>query len=89
MSASTGGGIFTRGFWAATAERAISTGAQAALLAWGGGILPDVSLPWWSIPAAFGGGLVLSVLKAVAANVATGDGPGITKAEIVRECWWS
>lgn len=63
--------ILTRGFWAATAERALSTGAQAALLAWGGGVLPAVSLPWWTVPAAFAGGVVLGVLKCLVAG-ATG-----------------
>ena len=73
--------IWTSAFWRATAERALSTGAQAALLAWGGGTLPDVSLPWWSVPVAFLGGAVLALLKAVAVNQATGNGPGLTKAE--------
>jgi hypothetical protein len=68
--------IWTRGFWTATAERSISTGAQAALLAWGGGTLPDVSLPWWTVLAAFAGGFVLAVLKALAVNQRTGNGPG-------------
>lgn len=60
--------MFTRKFWADAAERAISTGAQAGLLAWGGGALPDVSLPWWTVPAAFAGGVVLSLLKSLAAR---------------------
>jgi len=73
--------IWSRQFWKATAERALSTGAQAALLAWGGGTLPDVSLPWWTVPAAFAGGVALGVLKALAAGAATGDGPSLTNAE--------
>lgn len=75
--------IWTRTFWKATAERAIATGAQAALLAWGGGVLPSVSLPWWTIPAAFGGGMVLGLLKALVVNEVTGNGPGLTDAEQV------
>ncbi len=76
-------GIFTRVFWQATAERALSTGAQAALLAWGGGALPSVSLPWWTVPAAFGGGVALGVLKClVAGGLGGGDnGPSLTGAE--------
>lgn len=77
--------IWTRAFWKATAERALSTGAQAALLAWGGGTLPSVSLPWWTVPAAFAGGAALGALKGIAVNGMTGDGPGITSAETVVE----
>lgn len=79
------GGIFTVGFWKATAERAISTGAQMVLWSWGAGTLPDVSLPWWTLPVAFLAGVALTTIKAVAANAATGDGPGATGAEVVRE----
>lgn len=77
--------IWSKAFWKATAERALSTGAQAALLAWGGGTLPAVSLPWWTVPAAFGGGAVLGVLKGLAVNAVTGDGPGLTDAEGLTE----
>jgi len=73
--------MFTRAWWRATAERALSTGAQAALLAWGGGVLPNVSLPWWTIPAAFGGGVALAVLKAMAASQVGSSGPSLTSAE--------
>lgn len=74
--------IWTRGFWKAVAERALSTGAQTALLAWGGGTLPAVSLPWWTVPAAFGGGVALGVLKGlIAERVTGGNGPGFTDAE--------
>lgn len=75
--------MWTRAFWKALAERSLSTGAQAAVLAWGGGSLPDVSLPWWTVPAAFGGGVALGVMKGIAVNQATGDGPGMTSAEQV------
>lgn len=80
-----GNDIWTAAFWRAIAERAVSTGAQAAVLAWGGGSLPDVSLPWWTVPGAFLGGAGLAVLKGVAVNQATGDGPGLTKAEVVDD----
>ncbi len=74
--------IISRAFWRATAERSLSTGAQAALLAWGGGTLPNVSLPWWTVPAAFGGGVVVAALKCMIADRVTGgDGPGFTDAE--------
>jgi hypothetical protein len=77
--------ILTRAFWNATGERALSTGAQAALLAWGGGILPNVSLPWWTVPAAFGGGVVLTVIKCMAASTTTAAGtPSLTDAEKLK-----
>ena len=75
--------MWTSAFWKAVAERALSTGAQAALLAWGGGALPDVSLPWWTVPVAFGGGVALGVLKALVVNEITGNGPGVGSAEQV------
>lgn len=75
--------IWTKAFWKAAAERALSTGAQAAVLAWGGGVLPSVSLPWWTVPAAFAGGAVLGLLKGLVVNEVTGNGPGITRAETV------
>lgn len=75
--------MFTKTFWRATLERALSTGAQAALLAWGGGFVPDVRLPWWTIPAAFAGGAVLSVLKGLAAHTITGTGPSMVDAEVL------
>lgn len=78
-------GIWTATFWKAVAERALSTGAQAALLAWGGGALPTVSLPWWTVPAAFVGGMVLGVLKGIVVNEVTGNGPGIGEVEQVIE----
>lgn len=74
--------ILTKAFWKATAERALSTGAQAALLAWGGGTLPDVSLPWWTVPAAFGGGMVVAALKCMLASTTSAAGtPSFTDAE--------
>ena len=72
--------IWTKAFWVAAAERAISTGAQCALVAWGGG-----TLPWWTVPAFFAGGAVLATLKGLAVNVATGNGPGATGAESVND----
>jgi hypothetical protein len=73
--------IFTRAFWVATRERAVSTAAQFAIGAWGGGALPDVSLPWWTVPAAAGAGAALTVLKCLAAAKVGNDGPSLTSAE--------
>lgn len=73
--------MWSKAFWKATAERAISSAAQGALLVWGGGVLPDVSLPWWTIPAAAAGMGVLSVLKALVAAGNGNPGPSLTNAE--------
>ena len=73
--------MWTLEFWKATAERAVSTAAQAALLAWGSGALPDVSLPWWTILTFAGGGFALSVLKALGASQLGNGGPSLTSAE--------
>ena len=42
--------MWTVAFWKATAERAISTAAQVALVGWGAGALPNTSVPWWTLP---------------------------------------
>lgn len=60
--------MFTRKFWKDAAERAVSTAAQVGILAWGGGAVPDVSLPWWTIPVAMVGGAALSLLKSLGAR---------------------
>jgi len=77
--------IWSRAWWKATTERAVSTAAQAGLLAWGGGALPDVSLPWWTIPGAMGAGAALTVLKCLAASTAgTNTAPSFGDAEKLR-----
>lgn len=75
--------IWTRAFWRATGERMVSTAAQFALGAWGGGALPAVSLPWWTVPVAAAAGAGLTLLKCLAVNQVTHDGPGLTDAEQV------
>lgn len=80
---SGGYGFWTRAFWKATAERAISTGAQTAVAALTTSALPAVSLPWQAIAVASGLAALLSVLKSLAVNQATGNGPGLTTAEQV------
>ena len=77
--------IWTRKFWQATAERAISTAAQSGIAAIGASALPAVSLPWLAIVAAAALAAMLSVLKSLAVNRMTGDGPGLTGAERVND----
>jgi hypothetical protein len=74
--------IWSKAWWKATVERMVSTAAQFALAAWGGGTLPDVSLPWWTVPAAAMAGAALTLLKCLAAS-ATGrfDSPSFGDAE--------
>lgn len=75
--------MWTRAFWKATAERAISTAAQTTLGAIGASVLPAVSLPWPAMLAAGGLAGLVSVLKSLAVNQATGNGPGLGGAEQV------
>jgi len=76
-------GIWTVAFWKATLERAVSTAAQTAAAALTVGTLPAASLPWKAVAAAAGIGALLSVLKSLAVNQATGNGPGVGSAERV------
>lgn len=73
--------IWTRAFWQAAGERAISTAAQVAIVAWGAGTLPDTSLPWWTVPAMAAAGGVLSILKSLAASQTGNGGPSLTNSE--------
>lgn len=77
--------IFTRAFWAATAERAVKTFAQAEaalLLAAGTGILDT---DWTTSVSVSGMAAVISVLTSVGSDVATGSGPSLTNAEVVEQ----
>lgn len=60
-------GIFTKEFWYESADRAIKTGAQAVLLAWGLGdqIANLFTLDWQLAIGAFGGGVVVSTLTSI------------------------
>lgn len=75
--------IWTRAFWKALAERAISTGAQVAVAALTVGTFPGNSIPWKAILAAVGIGMLLAALKGIAVNQVTSNGPGLTDAEQV------
>ena len=76
--------IYTRGFWVAAAERAIKTGAQtlaSLLVVDGPGLLDSQWVPRLS---AAGMAALLSVLMSVASDAATGDGPSLTRAEVLE-----
>lgn len=84
--------MFTVLFWRATLERSISTGAQFAILTLGVGLLAgtgegttaDVvnafAVNWLTLLGAFGGGVLLTVLKCLAFGKSNGD-PSATNAE--------
>lgn len=66
--------MFTKAFWKDTTERAVATGAQAAILAAGQDLTGfDVFDASWRNIVGFGvGGAVLAVLKALAALRSSG-----------------
>lgn len=73
--------MFTLAFWRATAERAVSTGAEVAagwLVANATGLL-DVD--WAAAGSVTGLAVLLSVLKALAAARSGSSGPGFGSAE--------
>ena len=65
--------IWTGKFWKATAERAVSTAAQAALAGIGTDLVGVLDMDAVGILSLAGGGAILSVLKSVAATAATGS----------------
>jgi len=75
--------IWTKRFWSAAAERAVKATAWAAsssLLASGAGL---IDADWIGCASVAGMAGVLSLLGSVASDAATGDGPSITKAEVI------
>ena len=61
--------IWTKNFWLDTLERAIRTGAQVLLLAWGADqFFNAFELDWVNGAGVFAGGMVLAVLTALAAS---------------------
>ena len=81
--------IWTGEFWKATAERAIRTAAQAAILVLVGDVyeatqLDAFSVDWLHVLSFALGGALLAVLFSVAGNVASKNGPSFTDAEIVQ-----
>lgn len=73
--------MWTLAFWKATAERAVSTAAQSAILVFGADQINALEADWSTVGGFALGGAVLAVCKALAVNAATGNGPGATDAE--------
>lgn len=77
--------IWTKDFWKATAERGISTAAQAGLLYIGADQFNVLEFDWRSFGGFIGGGAALSLLKSLAANAVTQSGPSFTQAEVTPD----
>lgn len=73
--------IWTKDFWKATAERAISTAAQSGLAVYGMDAVNVLSTDWRGVLGTAAGGAVLAVLKALAASRVGDSGPSLTGAE--------
>ena len=72
--------MFTLAFWKATGERAISTGAQSALLILGADQLNVVAVDWPIVAGFAAGGAALTVIKALAFGLKDGN-PSAINAE--------
>lgn len=82
-------GIFTKSFWVASAERALKSGAQFALLLLGTGaiaggvggesaeVINAFALNYITIAGAFAGGVIVSVLTSVISAPISGSGPSL------------
>lgn len=76
--------MFTKAFWVATAERAVSTAAQSAILVLGAEQINAITADWHDVAGFAAGGFALAVLKAlVAANVGSNTGPSFAN-EVVE-----
>lgn len=79
--------MFTKKFWKAATERAVKTGAQFGLAAWGvttftavGEVVPKVQ----GTGLAIGFGLVLSYLTSLGSDAVSSEaGPSLTNAEVL------
>lgn len=67
-------------FWKATAERAISTAAQSALLILGAEQINVITVSWVEVGGFAAGGAALAVLKALVVGAKDGN-PSATNAE--------
>lgn len=70
--------IWTRQFWAATAERAVKTAGQSALATYGADVVNVLATDWRGVLGMAAGGAVLSVFTSLASSrVGAGDGPSV------------
>ena len=74
--------MFTSSFWKGTAERAISTAAQSAILVLGADQINAINADWVTVGGFAAGGFALTVLKCLASNSVAGPGPSITGSEV-------
>lgn len=78
--------MFTIAFWKAAFERAIKTGAQANILAWGLGdkIAGRLDIDWADVPVVFAGGMFISAMFSLASiPLSAGNSPSLVpQAEI-------
>lgn len=77
--------LLTRKFWAATAERAVRTAAQAAIGAIGTTAVVIGDVQWEIVAGTTGLATVLSVLTAVAASGTSSEGPAFGSAEQLKD----
>lgn len=75
--------MFTLAFWKATAERALSTAAQSALLIIGADQINVVNVDWLGIAGFAAGGAALTIIKALAFGGKDGN-PSATNAEVAK-----
>lgn len=81
--------IWTAEFWKATAERALRTAAQAAILVLVGDAyefaqLNVLTVDWWQLLGFSLGGALLAVLFSIAGNAASKSGPSFGDTEVVQ-----
>ena len=81
--------IWQAAFWKATAERAIKSFAQGAIVAIGGNAVSAWDLDYVGISGTGLSMALLSVLTSVASDITTGDGPSLTNAEVIPESYFS
>lgn len=81
--------IWTAEFWKATAERALRTAAQAAILvlvgeAYESAQINALDLDWLRVLGFALGGALLSVLTSLAGNAVSKTGPSFGDTEVVQ-----
>jgi hypothetical protein len=74
--------MWTKDFWKGLAERAIATGAQSAIAIFAVDGFDLLTVDWLGVVSVIGVAVLLSVLKSIAANRITGNGPSLTNAEV-------